>query len=72
MHVIIETITHMRTHTHSHSHSITSETAGKHFLPEWDLSQSSDEFDLNIEGEDQTLQHVPIEDWGCTLSDDNN
>ena len=42
-------------------------------LSEWDLSQSSDdEFDLNIEGEDQTLQHVPIEDWGCTLSDSEN
>ena len=41
-------------------------------LAEWELSGSSDEFDLNIEGEDQALQHVPIEDWGCTLSDDDN
>ena len=44
----------------------------KQRLAEWALSDSSDEFDLNIEGEDQTLQHVPIEDWGCTLSDDDN
>ncbi len=33
-------------------------------------SDFSDELgDLNIEGEDLTLQHVPIEEWGCSLTD---
>ena len=56
--------------THTHTHRLSEEA--KKLVAEWDLSPSSDEFDLNIEGEDQTLQHVPIEDWGCTLSDENN
>ena len=55
---------------HTHTHRLSEEA--KKLVAEWDLSPSSDEFDLNIEGEDQTLQHVPIEDWGCTLSDENN
>ena len=41
-------------------------------LPNWEVD--SDEFsddlgDLNIEGEDLTLQHVPIAEWGCSLTD---
>ena len=74
-------IAHVHTHTHTHTHTHhcrmhmrcrLSEEAKK-LVTEWaELSQSSDEFDLNIEGEDQTLQHVPIEDWGCTLSDEND
>lgn len=69
-----EQLAHSLPHTHTHTdapmHRLSEEA--KKFVAEWDLSLSSDEFDLNIEGEDQTLQHVPIEDWGCTLSDENN
>ena len=49
------------------------------FVPQhpWKLSQhsssSSDDLDdLNMEGEDLTLQHVPIEDWGISLTDEHN
>lgn len=43
----------------------------------WRLSQhsssSSDDLgNLNMEGEDLTLQHVPIEDWGCSLTDEQS
>ena len=41
-------------------------------LQKWlvDSDDYSDDLDdLNIEGEDSTLQHVPIEEWGCSLSD---
>lgn len=48
------------------------------FAPQhpWRLSQqsssSSDDLgNLNMEGEDLTLQHVPIEDWGCSLTDEH-
>ena len=37
--------------------------------PSWDSDFSDDLGDLNIEGEDLTLQHVPIEEWGCSLTD---
>ena len=46
------------------------------FVPQhkWNLSHGSSSSEelgmLNIEGEDTTLQHVPIEDWGCSLTED--
>lgn len=33
-----------------------------------DSDYSDDLGDLNIDGEDLTLQHDPIEDWGCSLT----
>ena len=44
---------------------------GSHDSHSWTMgSDFSDELgDLNIEGEDLTLQHVPIEEWGCSLTD---
>lgn len=53
---------------HQH-HPMTSPSSN---LPQWavDSDDYSDDLgDLNIEGEDLTLQHVPIEEWGCSLTD---
>ena len=46
----------------------------KAFQQKWNLSNGSSSSEelgiLNIEGEDTTFQHVPIEDWGCSLTED--